>query len=747
MSPKNLAILWNTLRWVLVATALTPLIYVSGIYYPFIVPKVVYFRTLVEFSVAFLAVYAIYRIDGIDLSFFKNKITWLPALFLGMSYVSSVFGIDFYHSFWSTFERMDGLFTLTHVVAYCYLLLIVFREKDWKLFFTANAVIGSLVALYAVGQHFGIAWFLDKADPRVKGTIGNPAFLASYLAITAFFVFDLARKSRSVFVRYFWWFALFIHAFAIIWSQTRGIFVAIFAAAATLFAVWAVTTRERTKRMWAAGGILLIVVSGALFYAYRHEIASANIPMLSRVASISAVDPTTQSRLFVWGKSLEASAERPVIGYGFENFEYVYNKFYDPQKIGEEWFDRSHNVYIDELIHGGIVGLGVYLALLGFMFYALWQYRTRDQETALLLSALLLVYSIQNFFVFDTISSSFLFWALFAFIVFLSKGEEKVSVRRNVTTQEIPLWGKVLSVVFASGVVISGYWANYLPIRANTALAEGYMYQIVDIPRSTAALNRGLSYGTFGDMGYGYQVYDMYKNKLEYGKISQKDLKESYEFSEAFLGRLIEKYPWNTRLYIYWGHVVEGRPEGTPYDKNKIIDLMEKAIELSPMRPQAYYILANVYLGELQGGTTAQKTEANAKALGVLKSYADLVPHYAEAQFIVANVAEKAGEKRLAAEYFKRGDAVYLPDPGVAKRAVTYLIRTNDYKHAERYFKDLSDSNPGNLDAMVDLAKIYYMNGKVDEAVEALNKVNNINPKFLDKEPDLTSKILNSYQR
>src|SRR3972149_113346 len=168
MSPKNLAILWNTLRWVLVATALTPLLYVSGIYYPFIVPKVVYFRTLVEFSVAFLAVYAIYRIDGIDLSFFKNK----------------------------------------------------------------------------------IAWFLDKADPRVKGTIGNPAFLASYLAITAFFVFDLARKSRSVFVRYFWWFALFIHAFAIIWSQTRGIFVAIFAAAATLFAVWAVTTRERTKRMW-----------------------------------------------------------------------------------------------------------------------------------------------------------------------------------------------------------------------------------------------------------------------------------------------------------------------------------------------------------------------------------------------------------------------------------------------------------------------------------------------------------------
>lgn len=748
MSQKTLETLWNSIRWLLILVALVPLLYVSGMYYPFVVPKVVYFRTLVEFSVALLVIYAIYRRNDINFKILKNKVTWLPAVFLGVSYVSSYFGVDFYHSFWSSFERMDGLFTLTHMVAYFYLLLFVFREKDWKLFFTANAIIGFLVALYAVGQHFGFAWFLDKADPRVKGTIGNPAFLASYLAITAFFVFDFARKAKTTSVKYWWYFALFIHALAIIWSQTRGIFVAIFVATAGLLALFLVTAREKKLKTWAIGGIIAIIVSSALVYTYRQEVALANIPMLSRVASISTSDSTTQSRLFVWGKALNASLERPILGYGNENFGYVYNKFYDPQKIGEEWFDRSHNVYIDELIHGGVIGLGIYLAILAFMFYALWQYRTKDQEKALLFGTLLLVYTIQNFFVFDTINSSFLFWALFAFIIYLKISEEEGSgIKKEGSPREVLVITKVALAVFAGGLVISGYWTNVLPVRANIDLSEGYMYQIADIKRSATALNRGLSYGTFGDLGYGYQVYDMYKNKLEYGKISQKDLKESYDFSEKFLRSLIKKYPWDTRLYIYWGHVVEGRPKDTPYDEKKLVGMMEKAMELSPMRPQAYYILANVSLNKLAGSTPAEKEKLNAQALEILKRYADLVPHYAEAQFIVTGVAVKAGKKALAEEYFKRGDQSYTQDYGTAKRAVTYLILTNDYKRAEKYFKDISAMDPKNLDAMVDLAKIYYMNGKIDEAVDTLNKVNELDPHFLEKEPDLTNKILNSYQR
>lgn len=747
MKPKNLGIIGSSLRWVLILVAITPLLYATGVYYPFVVPKVVYFRTLVEIATALALIHALYRRDDLNISLLKKKITWVPALFLGASYLSSALGIDFYHSFWSTFERMDGLVTLTHLVAYFYLLLFVFREKEWKTFFVTNAIVGSLVALYAVGQHFGLAWFLDETDVRARGTIGNPAFLASYLAITVFFVFDCARKAKTVFVRYWWWFAIFLHVLAIFWSQTRGIFVAVFGTSLVLSVAWTIVTRERVKRLWGAIVIMGIILSGVLLFAYRQEIVSANIPMLSRVASISATDATTKSRLFVWQQSLGVAQERPFLGYGFENFEYSYNKFYDPQKIGEEWFDRSHNVYIDELVHGGVVGLSLYFLILGFMFYVLWQHRTRDKEQAALWGALLLVYAIQNFFVFDTISSSFLFWALFAFMVFFWFEREDRVEHKILAVRSVSLWEKVAVGVIASGVIVSMYWVNYLPVRANIALSEGYVYQIVDIKRSTDALERGLSYGTFGDLGYGYQVYDMYKNKLEYGKISEKDLKESYDFSESFLDRLVLKYPWDVRLYIYWGHIVEGRPKGVSYDEQKFVERMKRAIELSPRRPQAYYMLANTYLNKLTGSTLPQRKELNTKAIEVLRQYADLVPHYAEAQFIVAEVGIKAGEKALAEEYFKRGEVSYVSDFSSAKRAATYLVRINDYSRAEPYFKLLADSQPGNLDAMVDLAKVYYMNGKIDEAIEVLNEVHARDAKYLEKEPDLVNKVLNAYQR
>lgn len=738
--------MWSAVRWMLILVAFVPLLYVTGVYYPFIVPKVIYFRTLVELVFATLAVYAVYKRSDLNLAILKNKITWLPAGFLVASYLSSFFGIDFYHSFWSTFERMDGLFTLTHMVAYFYMLLVVFREKDWRLFFFTNAVVGSLVALYAFGQHFGVAWFLDMADPRVKGTIGNPAFLASYLAITVFFAVELARKAKGTFVKYMWWIAVLLHVIAIIWSQTRGVFVAAVVSGAVLAVIFAITTSRKATRVWALGGIALLFISGALIYTYRQEVVSAKIPMLSRVANISATDSTTQSRLFVWGESLKASTEKPLLGYGHENLGYVYNKFYDPTKIREEWFDRSHNVYIDELIHGGVIGLGIYLAMLCFMFYALWKYRTRDEEKAFLLGTLLLVYTIQNFFVFDTINSSFLFWGLFAFIVFIWADEESLVKQKSVATSETSTLVKGAVAIFAVGVVLSGYWTNVLPVRANVALSEAYMYQIADIKRSVSALERGLSYGTFGDLGYGYQVYSMYKNKLEYGKIPPRELKESYEFSEAFLGSLIEKYPWDTRLYVYWGHIVEGRPKGTPYNEELFVVRMKKVIELSPMRPQGHYLLANVSLNKIAESTPKERKELNRKALEGLKAYADIVPRLPEVQFIVANISIKAGRSKEAEEYFKRGDAVYVQDYSSAKRALTYLLLINDYARAEKYFKEVSNLNPSNLDAMVDLAKVYHMNGKMDEAVETLNRVNEIDPKFLDKEPGLVNKILNSYQ-
>lgn len=743
MSPNTLRLLWNVARWSLLLVAVTPLLYVGGVYYPFVVPKVIYFRTLTEIAVVLLACYAAYARENLNLAILKNKITWVPLIFLGFSYLSAFLGLDFYHSFWSIFERMDGLVTLTHLVLYFYAVLLVFSKEDWKKFFVINGIVAGLVGLYAVLQHYGFSWFQDTVDVRVRGTIGNAAFLASYLGIMFYLALYLAREAKTVLVRRVWWCIAGLSLIVIAMTQTRGALVAGALSLVVFLVWWGLTVSEKKYRTYAIAALAFVLVVGVFGYVYRGKLATFPIPAISRLASISLNDPTTKSRLFIWGNSLSAFTEHPLLGYGMENFEYVYNKFYDPQVVAEEWFDRSHNIYIDQLIHNGAVGLALYLVILGYAFYVARGYISRERYTGFIFFFLLLTYALQNFFVFDALSSAFLFWALFAFLV-----SSKARTWTDFPLSKASSWMKVGAVMVVLGGGASWYFVNYLPLRANIALGEGYKYQIADVKKSLASFEKGLSYHTFADMEYGYQTYSTYTNKLAYrNKMNDAEMIASYEAATVLFKELIEKYPWNVRLYTYWGHIVEGRPAGGSYDEREFEALMKKAVALSPKRSTAYYIWANIYLAKLKDArTNAEKQELYQKGLEILKLYASQVPDSADAQFVVADVSQKAGLLSEAEEYFGRGDSVYTTSLIAARRAAGYLLRINDYARAERYLKDITTEDPGNPDAWLDLAKVFYLNGKVNEAVESLNMVNAINPEILKKEPSLVNEIVGSYR-
>lgn len=744
MSPNTLRILWNSARWLLLLVAITPLLYIGGVYYPFVVPKVLYFRTLIELVVVLLVSYTVYTREGLNLAISKKKITWIPLIFLGFSYISALFGIDFYHSFWSIFERMDGLVTLTHLIAYFYAVLLVFNKEDWHKFFVINGVVAVLVGFYAVLQHYGFSWFQDTTDVRVRGTIGNAAFLASYLGIMFFLALYLAREARTVLMRRMWWCGAGLSLLVILLTQTRGAIVAGAVSLVVFLVWWALTTSEKKYKRYAIVGLLLVALLGIFGYAYRTSLRSSSIPAVARIASISLNDPTTKSRLFIWENSLSAFTEHPILGYGMENFEYVYNSFYDPQVVAEEWFDRSHNVYIDQLIHNGAIGFVLYLAMLLYALYVAWEYVSRDKYVGFVFFFLLLTYALQNFFVFDALSSAFLFWTIFAFLIFLTR---EVSPSPALGDRaKGGAWRAAIVAIGVGGMCAAWYFVNYLPLRANMALGEGYKYQIADVKKSLASFEKGLSYHTFADMEYGYQTYSTYINKLEYRtNLKNEEMVKSYEAASVLFKNLIEKYPWNVRLYIYWGHIVESRPEGISYDEKEFETLMKKATELSPKRSTAYYIWSNIYLAKLKDArTNAEKQELYSKGLEVLKLYATRAPNSADAQFVVADVAQKAGRLTEAQEFFEKGASVYTSSLTSARRAAGYLLRINDYARAERYLEDIARVDGGNPNVWFDLAKVYYLNEKFDEAVQALNKVNAINPELLKKEPALVNQILNS---
>jgi O-antigen ligase len=125
----------------------------------------------------------------------------------------------------------------------------------------------------------------------------------------------------------------------------------------------------KSRVAWRAGvGIVaLIVVAGGLWLA-RDTAFVRSIEPLARLTSITYSEGTIMSRFMNISMAWEGFKERPILGWGQENYAAVFDKNYNPAMYAQEpWFDRTHNVILDWLIAGGILGLLAYLSLYLFV--------------------------------------------------------------------------------------------------------------------------------------------------------------------------------------------------------------------------------------------------------------------------------------------------------------------------------------------------------------------------------------------
>lgn len=722
------------LKYILLAAVFTPLIYIPGFYFPFIVPKVIFFRVLVELAFVLFLILLARRAAPVQIGIFKNIYSWLPACLLLISAVASFFGIDPAHSFWSSFARMDGILTLLHVIIYTYLIGLIFNGEDWEKFFRWNIWIGGVVALVAVGQWLNIPGLVHSGIGRVEGTIGNAAFLAGYLIFSLFLAGRLAWKEKNK--RWFYITISFVSFLAILLSQTRGTLISlVIVFAGGLFYV-SVRGKKTIWRKRARIAVFLGVVLFSFSFLFRESLQKSSIPIVSRIASISLSDPTTKSRLFIWQETLKAVPDRLLFGVGMENFDYLYNKFYDPSVVSEEWFDRSHNAYLDELAQNGLVGFVVYGLLVGgALMLALRLFRRKTGEFFVLF--LICAYFLQNFFLFDTLSTEFLFLSVYMFLLHSSEDWQFLSPGF--------IWSPLL-YLFAVATVAFGWWFNIPSLRANLALADGYKYEVVNTPLSIEKLNRGLSYVNSKDLEYAYESYSGFIGKTEYGKLSSENMQKSYEYATSLLKETIKQYPWNVRLMVYLGHIIDLYPASPIKDKDSLVPLMDAAISLSPKRPQAYYLKANVFLRRAnQTANIEDKHRNQDNAIKVIKQYATIVPNLAEPHLVLANALLARGEQTQAEASFKEGLRLYMPTEDMSKRVVTYLMSQSRFKETEPYFEDLvhaASTRGAHPEYAVDLVRIYYLNGKKDKAKELLLEIKKKTPSTLVNEEELMQTVL-----
>ena len=165
------------IKWGTYAALFTPLIINTNFFFPFVAPKTFFFRILVEIIVAAYAFLAI-----------SNPRRYLPKInplniavfiFLAVFIITSFTGINLERSFWSTYERMTGIWTMVHLFALFIVLSSVFKKKeDWRNLFGVSIIVGVLLSLYVLKG--------DEISSRGGGTIGNTSFMGAYLLSISF---------------------------------------------------------------------------------------------------------------------------------------------------------------------------------------------------------------------------------------------------------------------------------------------------------------------------------------------------------------------------------------------------------------------------------------------------------------------------------------------------------------------------------------------------------------------------------
>jgi len=713
-----------------------------NVLFPFLTPKTLFFRSSAIIAVA-LFLYYVLRGGVLYIHRLRMPFVWVPAGLAFVTAISSFFGIDWYHSLWSTFERGDGLFTLFSAIVWFYITLLLAEKKFILRLSHAVSVVGSLVALYGVFQWLEYVFqsnifFIISLDGRIGSTLGNAAFLASFLGLSVVLTMLYARSVEGS-QRVLAYGSALLQLCMIIISATRGTLLALILVGVAIITYYAFrgtgTIKKITSRL-----LIGVVFVFLLFIGFRGYLAQSSFEPIARIASVSLKESSVANRIAVWQGVLHESVKHPFLGVGAEHVGVLFNAIYDPSVISEQWFDRSHNAYIDYLAQYGIFGLLMYILLIIALFRVGIRLLRNEHAYALYIFAFIGIYAIQNFFVFDT---AITFWLLLIFlcamIVHLDDSEEMHGLIKKPLPLTVAVIGSV--VILTALIPVTIY-----PLQANIKLAQGYNVHIVQPGIALNYFEEGYGLHTYANLEYGYQLYSMYTER-QVNILSGQARAEAYRYALNILTENYRRYPYDAKTAVYLGHVLDLAPPEVARDDALLKEVIMHLRELSPKRMQGWLLEANMYIREAaRADSDSLQKEAYRKAIAVLDNYIGIVPDDSESYYVIAGFSVLLGDIESAQTYAEQGRNLYRPsddmDYEIAGRALQYYLQFEDWENALFFLEYMVDAETStDYSRVYDLAKLYFLTDQYEKMFPIMERINKEDPAIIMSDPVFVEKL------
>jgi O-antigen ligase len=661
---------------------------------PLIVANTYFF--LIELAVVAWAVLALLDKE------YRPRYSWISTVvvaFVAWMFIADSFASNAAKSFWSNFERMEGWILLIHLLGFFFASSAVLRvEKKWRAWFLMSLGVSAIVSGYALLQ-LGGSLAIHQGSTRIDATLGNSAYLAVYLLFNVFIALWLALTEKYSWLKWSLIALAALEAVLLFYTETRGTIIGLVLGLTLAAFLTALTANKRARRA-AAGAFVFIFILVGGFYLARNSDLVQNNHVLQRIASISLNDGAT--RFTIWHMALQGVRERPIVGWGQEGFNYIFNKYYDPSLYKQEpWFDRAHNAFIDWLTAGGVPAFLLYLSLFGSALVLLWRSSELSRPERIALTAALVGYAVHNLFVFDNLYSYIYFFALLALIDSqVSRPIARLERASVLSAADGTMYALPVAAVSAFALV----WLVNVPgMQVASKLITALSPSSKGIGGNIALFQDLAKHPSFAGQEVREQLVSFAASVAQNAQATSAEKQQALTLAVSEMQKQVAAYPLDAREHLQLSYVYRIGGDGASALKE-----VAAATELSPKK-EAMWIERGSLAWDMGDVKAAQEYFNTAYALGV--------------QFTELAVYAAAGN--IATGDTAAADKVLIDAYGTTKVDSDILVaayyRTKNWPRLIELLQARVAAPTADANALFSLASAYYVSGDIANAIKAIN--------------------------
>ena len=547
-----------------------------------------------------------------------NKSLYLPILILAVFFITliiaTIFSQDISFSIFGSPLRSGGLLNLLFFFVFSILLAIFINKNQWEKLFHILFITGFLASALAIVQYFNLLKnvFISFESGSTPSFLGNSTVLAMYMIFLSFlsFTFFIQKQSKKQKLLYGALFLLFV--FTILISGSRAGYLGLLAGFLYFFLWYPCPKKYKTLKIIAAS-LLLFSILVVLLFNFSPQLGEKNtiLKVIANRVSVKkiAID-IIGVRLPVWNMTLEAIKDRPLLGWGPENFYIGFEKYYNPTLFSHAvlLWDRPHNILLDIAVSSGIFSLLLYLLFWIALFWKLKQAKDSQKKDDYYadntvkihgVQAMFIGYLIVLFFNFDSFATyviSFFFIGYSFYLISLQKEKVMLSSPKNIFFKKKPL----VFIFFTIVVMFLWSW-NIKPLYLGEKIAHAKNLSSEGRCKEAFAVSNNENWEKSGII----KPYAI----LQYSDIVKScafiEPEKEVEYSKKMISLLktaANTQPKFSRIWLFMGsftNVLAAREENAD-NKNTLIkealDHLQTALQLSPGRQEAMAEMGKSYL-------------------------------------------------------------------------------------------------------------------------------------------------------